>query len=226
MQQRGARAIVFDLDDTLYPERSYAFSGFAAVGAAFEDVLGTPSEAATHMRRLFDTEARPRVFNALLAERGIEPDPALIARMIETYRAHAPAIQLHADAHAALSRLSKRYKLGIITDGPAIQQRAKIDALRLEDRAERIILTDELGQGFAKPRPHAFELMAESLGVDANECVYVADNASKDFIAPNALDWMSIQVRRSNGIYRNVSAPLGGAPQHVIDTLHELDGIV
>ena len=38
------RAVVFDLDDTLYPEREYAFSGFAAVATAFQDRLGDPEE--------------------------------------------------------------------------------------------------------------------------------------------------------------------------------------
>lgn len=80
-------AIIFDLDDTLYPEREYAFSGFAAVAAAFEDRLGDRAETTAAMKCLFDTRHRPRVFNALLTDRGLPEDQKLIDRMIETYRA-------------------------------------------------------------------------------------------------------------------------------------------
>ena len=220
------RAVIFDLDDTLYPERSYVFSGFAAVAAAFADLLGDATAAARDMRRFFDPDRRSRVFNALLAERGVDPDPELIDRLVAIYRAHAPTIQLRGDADAALSRLGGRYQLGVITDGPPVQQRAKIDALGLADRVERIIVTGELGSGFAKPHPRAFEMMAASLAVDARRCVYVADNAAKDFIAPNALGWMTIQVRRPDGIYRETPAPPGGAPRFVVEMLDEIDRLL
>ena len=35
-------AIIFDLDDTLYSECDYVFSGFDAVAKAHEDLLGPP----------------------------------------------------------------------------------------------------------------------------------------------------------------------------------------
>ena len=140
--------MIFDLDDTLYPERAYAFSGFAVVAAAFEDHLGGAAEAAARMRQLFDTQDRPRVFNVLLAERGLTDQSAsedLVRRMVDTYWAHTPTIALHPDGDAALKRLRGRYSLGLISDGPPLQQRAKIDALELSSRLDEIILTGELG---------------------------------------------------------------------------------
>ena len=47
------KAVIFDLDDTLYPEREYAFSGFATVAQAFETELGDPGTTVAEMRRLF-----------------------------------------------------------------------------------------------------------------------------------------------------------------------------
>jgi hypothetical protein len=40
----GWRAIVFDLDDTLYPERDYVLRGFRAVAAWSDPNLGIPAD--------------------------------------------------------------------------------------------------------------------------------------------------------------------------------------
>jgi len=222
----AARAVIFDLDDTLYPERQYAFSGFAAVAAAFREWLGDPGEAVNAMRRLFDTDHRPRVFDFLLAERGITETEELVRQMIQTYRAHVPILNLHPDADAVLGRLHGQYKLGLITDGPPVSQWDKIYALGLGARFDAIIVTSELGPDCAKPHPRAFELIARRLGVEAPRCVYVGDNASKDFIAPNGLGWTTVRVTRRDGIYSNSVAPNGGVPNFTIDTLDDLDAIV
>ncbi len=242
MSRPTITAVVFDLDDTLYPEREYAFSGFDAVAAAFEDLLGDRSEAAAQMRQLFDTEHRPRIFNTLLSRlpnraAGFPPDSSgpgrefpddkeLVKRMIQTYREHTPSISLHADADAALTRLRTTHKLGLITDGPVQSQSAKINALSLRPRLDAIVLTDELGPGFAKPHLRAFELTARQLAVNADKCAYVADNPAKDFIAPNALGWTTIQIKRADGIYRDNKPAEGGRPDHIIDTLSDLDALL
>ena len=43
---RKAEAIVFDLDDTLYPEREYVFSAYRAVAKWIERHLGTAATEA------------------------------------------------------------------------------------------------------------------------------------------------------------------------------------
>ncbi|MFH1269041.1 MAG: HAD-IA family hydrolase [Planctomycetota bacterium] len=277
-------AVVFDLDDTLYPERTYAFSGFDAVASAFEDLLGDPAQTAANMRRIFEHGDRRRVFNTLLADRGIGGDgPAgqsressggatpsspiakddgpsdrsrgscggaarssplakggkrgvvgsptavevIVHRMIDTYRTHQPTISLAPDADAALDRLrEKGYPLGLITDGPAVMQAAKVQALTLAGRVDEIILTEELGPGLGKPHPRAFELMAERLKVAPSQCVYVADNAAKDFVAPNSLGWLTVQITRPDGVYRDIAPPDAGQPTHVIETLDSLDDLL
>ncbi len=226
MNTGDIHALIFDLDDTLYPERAYAFSGFAAVAASFEDRFGDPVETAAQMRRLFDSRHRRRVFNTLLAQRGLPEDEQLVERMIETYRAHRPTIILHSDADNALTRLRSRFKLGLITDGPSQSQWAKINALYLRIRFDEIIITDDLGPDYAKPHTRAFELMAKRLGVESAHCAYVADNAAKDFIAPNALGWTTIQITRPDGIYRDMRAAQGGVPQHVIGGLDTLQQVL
>lgn len=219
------RAIVFDLDDTLYPEREFALSGYEAVAGVFADRLGvSTAHLAARMGELFDTPLRRRVFNTILAEAGVvQADvDALVAEMIAVYRGHAPRIHLHPDADSALSRLRDRCCLGLISDGPLDTQRNKVRALGLTGRLEEIILTDEWGEEFWKPHPRPFEEMSRRLGLPPQACIYVADNPAKDFIAPNALGWGTVLIKRSGGIYADRQAPRGGVPQAAISTLEAL----
>ena len=220
------RAVIFDLDDTLFPERDYAFSGFGAVATAFATTLGEPARALADMQRLYDSPDRSRVFNALLAERDLPDDRTLVEQMIATYRNHAPVISLYDDAEEMITLLRSRVRLGLITDGPAVMQRAKVRALRLAERFDELIITDELGPGWGKPHPLAFETIAKKLDVPHAACTYVADNAGKDFVAPNELGWSTIQIVRAQGIYAAQPAAPFGQPQRRIKSLSELAELV
>jgi len=214
-------AIVFDLDDTLYPERDYAFSGFTAVAAAFEDRLGPARDVAARLRSLFDTADRGHIFNALLAERGLDESADLISAMVTTYRTHTPTIHLHADADVFL-RNTPHHKLGLITDGYAASQHRKIASLGLAPLVDHAIVTDDWGRAYWKPHPRAFKTMAEQLNVPADRCVYVADNQAKDFVAPNALGWHTVWIKRPDGIHTaNPPAP-GGKPDRIITSVDDL----
>lgn len=220
------KAVIFDLDDTLYPERAFAFSGFEAVAQALVEALGDPGAAVSEMKRLFETPHRRRVFNEVLRVRGISEDEHLLARMIETYRNHAPTIALDADAAAALARLRPMFRLGLITDGPERTQSAKIAALGIGDSFDCMILTGQWPEGFAKPHPRAFEETVSRLEVAHAECAYIADNPAKDFVAPNALGWLTIRIRREQGIYIDAPVAPSGDPQHNVDSLRTIDEII
>lgn len=219
-------AVIFDLDDTLYAEQGYAFSGFAIVARTFQDQLGDPADSQERMQALFFSDQRHRVFNVLLEERGVDGDQTLIDQIVSTFRSHSPKIELFADADAALTRLRPRFRLGLITDGPLVQQSAKVAALNLRDRLDEVILTSELGSGKKKPHPAAFEEIARRLGVAHDACVYVADNPSKDFVAPNQLGWLTIQVERPGGVYLNAPVAKGGLPKHIVTNLDQIDALI
>lgn len=218
------RAIVFDLDDTLYPEREFVFSGYRVVADAFAGRLGAPFDLVRRMTELFDTPDRGRVFNVILAEAGVAQAQvdALVPEMIATYRSHKPGIHLHPDADAALTRLGGRYRLGLISDGPLEMQNNKIDALDLRDRLDEVILTDRWGRQFWKPHPRAFEEMSRRLGLAAAECLYVADNPAKDFIAPGGLGWSTAFVRRPDGIYADQEPAEGSRIDLIVESLDAL----
>lgn len=223
VQLRGIRAIVFDLDDTLYAERDFACSGFDAVGRWLQERFPCPSDPALRMRELFETGDRRRIFDQLLAELRCPRPSEFLSGMIECYRNHMPSIKLSLDARHALERWADRYFLGLISDGPLVMQQRKVEALNLSRWIDLIILTDQWGQEFWKPHPRAFERIERESGQNGSTCLYIADNPAKDFITPNVRGWRSIRIRRGNGVYDDVPSPPGGCEQFQVQSLDDID---
>lgn len=219
----GLQAVVFDLDDTLYPEQSYAFSGFEAVAAWLDKKIKCPADAAQRMRELYLTGDRGHVFDRLLAEYG-HPDPqSLIPEMIQCYRTHQPRLSLHSDARAALEAWRGRFRLGLISDGPLTMQQSKVQALGLAPLLDEIILTDAWGPEHWKPHPRAFETLEARFGCRGPALVYIADNCGKDFVAPRRLGWRTVWLRRPGGVYCDTPAPHHGEPEWQVASLDKLD---
>lgn len=197
-------AIVFDLDDTLFPERDYVLSGFAAVDQWLREKRGITGFFVS-AERLFSDGNRGHIFDDVLAQQGIADATNLVPELVAVYRSHIPKISLHADARSMIERFHGKYKLGLITDGYAAAQRRKVEALGVSEWFDSIIYTDDLGRENWKPSPLSFQLTMERLGVVGEKCVYVGDNPRKDFAAPNALNWQTVWVLREEGEYGKIA---------------------
>jgi putative hydrolase of the HAD superfamily len=203
------RAIIFDIDDTLYPERDYVLSGYRAVADAFAGRLGEADAVHARMVALFDTPQRGRVFNVLADEAGATADEAdaLVAAMITTYRTHAPAIMLEQDVVAVLEALRGRYRLGRYPMAISACKSARRPRYDFPNGWMRSSSPTHSGREFWKPHPRAFEAMADRLGVAADACAYVGDNLAKDFVAPNALGWLSVLLERPGRVHAGNQPP-------------------
>ncbi|HRX84425.1 MAG TPA: HAD family hydrolase [Phycisphaerae bacterium] len=221
-------ALVFDIDDTLYAERDYVFSGYDAVAEAFAARLPAKFDLAARMRELFDSPHRARVFNVILTEAGVPGDEVdtLAAEMVAAYRAHTPKIELLPEARDLLALLPTWVRLGVISDGYLITQQQKAAALGLFNLMDEVIFTDAWGREFWKPHKRAFEEMARRLHVPPAACAYVSDNLAKDFVAANALGWTTVLVDRPERVYATAVAPAGGEPRHVVRVLTELPDLL
>jgi putative hydrolase of the HAD superfamily len=198
------KVVVFDLDDTLYPEREFVFSGFRAVA----EWLNTGRNAGSFFeiaRELFNSGARGNIFDLTLEKVGIAREPELIGRLLKVYREHRPVISLYSDAKQALNDLRCDFKLGLITDGYLTTQQNKVKALGIEDFFSRIVYTDFYGREYWKPHAKSYEEILQSFGCRGGDCVYIADNPRKDFITARKLGWKTIRVRRDEGEHCRVS---------------------
>jgi putative hydrolase of the HAD superfamily len=200
-------AVVFDLDDTLFSERSYVLSGFRVVAAWLEREHGVDEERAfAGLQELFERGVRLNTFDVWLAGRGLTEEVA-ITDLVEVYRAHAPTIAPASGVPELLERLGGRTKLGLVSDGYASVQRKKFEALGLAAHFDAVVFSDDLGREFWKPSPRPFEVVAEALGVDPSECVYVSDNPLKDFIGARLVGMATVRLRRSDGVYAQIDPP-------------------
>jgi len=186
--------VIFDLDDTLYPERAYVRSGFSAVA----EYLGKP-EYAEMLRGYF--EAKLPAIDELFRSTGEKSDRR--AGCLEAYRTHKPDVKLYEGVAELLTALRKAgIKVGIITDGRPDGQKNKIEALGLRELVDDIIITDELGgEQFRKPCDIAFRIMQTRWRLPFEELVYVGDNGGKDFMAPHRLGMGSLHFANPDGIY-------------------------
>lgn len=207
------RAVVFDLDDTLYLERDYVLSGFRAVGRHLHQNLGWPTALQRRFVQAcwqrFQAGARSRIFDEVLSDLNVEGPPPSIERLVDVYRTHPPEIRLQPDACALLEELGPP-RAWIVTDGHRVSQKAKVAALDLARRVQQVIYTDDWGPSFWKPHPRAFRRIERLASASGPQCIYVADNPAKDFQAPRRLGWSTVRVRRSGGLHAASVAMAGG----------------
>lgn len=214
------KGIIFDLDDTLYAERTYQLSGFLAVARWLEEnraIAGFYEVAAA----LFATGARQTIFNQALDQLGCPWDRPLITTLIGVFRAHKPAISLFEGVSELLGQLKKAdLHTGLITDGYETAQTRKIEALGLGHQIDLIIVTDAYGRQNWKPAPFAYKKIMSAFGLRGEECVYIGDNPAKDFITARQLGWQTIRFKSRGGEHESVIA---GAQHEADITLHSFD---
>ncbi|RKY09419.1 MAG: HAD family hydrolase [Planctomycetota bacterium] len=219
--------VIFDMDDTLYDEVDFCRSGFAAVAAFLANVPNltawpTETEIRDAFGAQFDAGNRTSVFNAALDELGVAYTPETIKHLVGVYREHTPEITLPAESKDVLELLSGQYVLALLTDGFLPTQRLKAGALGLERYFQAIIYTEELGRECWKPSTKGFKHLLKQLHEKPANCVYVADNAKKDFIGPKQLGMNTIQLIRPNRIHNTPPSDADAAPDQIIASITQL----
>ena len=209
-------AVIFDLDDTLYPERAYVHSGYRAVGRYLREQLTGGEVFEDWLWLRFCSGKAGGAFDALNEEFQLELSPNQIAELVTVYRRHVPEIRPFEGVEKLLERLSEKYRLGLLSDGFLPAQRLKLDALQLERFFNAVVFTEEIGREFWKPSPAGFEKISKMLDAPYPGCAYVADNPAKDFVAPNSLGWQTIQLIRPDQVHSARTAPEGGTPQIIV----------
>ena len=219
------QAVVFDLDDTLYPERDFVLSGFRAVAAWLEARIGVPAaHGYDELRALFAAGVRGNTFDRWLEERGL-PAHAFVPEMVRVYREHEPRLSPFPEVPELLAALRRGSRLGLVSDGPLAVQRAKLAAVGLEQFFDAVVFSDAWGREAWKPSLLPFTTVLERLGTPAAASVYVADNPVKDFLGARRVGMRTVRVRRPGGEYAHLGPPAGEhAPHATIESLRDLEG--
>ncbi|MEF8856333.1 MAG: HAD family hydrolase [Haloplanus sp.] len=193
-------AVAFDLDDTLAVTR---VDRATLLAEALRDV-GAPqrSRAAYLQAHAENLTARSRepVFERLFEDADV--DAAAVAA---AYRERVNAsLEPVPGVEEMLTELRGRYRLGLLTNGPVVAQRSKLEALGWTDTFDAALVTGELAAG--KPESAAFESLLAELGTEASETVFVGNDVTADVQGAVAAGIDAVQVCYPEGPARDPDA--------------------
>ena len=203
----GWQAIIFDLDDTLYPECDFVLGGFRAAAKWGEANLGIPSTLGfQELKILYERGARGDTFDRWLAEHAIQL-PGVTERLVTVYRNHEPILAPYPGIRDLLNWLRPRTKLGLLSDGPIAVQQRKLTALGLIPFFSSIVFSDEWGRQAWKPNEVPYRESLKRLEVSGDRALYVADNPRKDFIGARLVGMSTLWFHTSSGVYSRETPP-------------------
>ena len=212
-------ALVFDLDDTLYPERQFIRSGFHAVAFDVMRRFAVPRRAAlVTLFRALRLGNRSRALQELCRQHDL---PAtLVSELIELIRAHEPKLRLPAASAHTLAVARKRgWSLGVLTNGfPEIQAR-KAAALGLGGLVDAVVCAHACGLGLGKPASEPFQAILAQLGAEPEASVFVGDDPWNDIRGARLAGLRTILLYR-----REKHGPLGQTcePDVVVNEMDEV----
>lgn len=208
--------IIFDLDDTLYDERSYVESGLKAVSRfGYSRFDWDPDESFQFMLKILDSLGRGDIFDRWLMSRG-KYSKTMVKNCVGVYRHHTPTLTLFDEARTLLPELTEN-PLYIVTDGHKMVQQAKVQSLGLPEMFKHIYVTHRYGIRHAKPSIYCFEKIKEREDVRWGNMIYIGDNPDKDFVNLTPLGVHTVRVL--TGGHRNIKAKPGFDARHTIDDL-------
>jgi putative hydrolase of the HAD superfamily len=208
------RALVLDLDETLYRERRFALSGFSAVAATVARQDGVPvHQAFARLASALRSGRRACAFQELAEFFGLPR--SRVADWIEVYRTHRPRLRLPEESRGVLTTMRERWRVGVLTNGlPAVQAR-KIEALGLGPLLDTIVFAEEFDGG--KPNPAGFLEVLRRLGCEADDSVYAGDDLVKDIDGARRVGFRTVLIAR-----HDVGDRPAVTPDATVRTLAEL----
>lgn len=212
--------LIFDLDDTLYPEIEFVRSGFFAVAKELNYLYNFPIiESYNFMLKVLKDKGRGFVFNDLLKFYD-KFSKKNVNHCLKVYRHHKPNISLNQNVHSLLSYFpNNKY---VVTDGHKIVQKNKVDALEISSYFKHIFITHRYGIENSKPSIYCFELIRKREICNWNEMCYIGDNPNKDFVNLKPLGVHTIRIKTE--IYNSINIARNLEADYVISSLDEIKG--
>lgn len=190
-----AKAIIFDLDKTLFDHDHSLRCAISAVQSEYASLAGHAADELVlkynaALQEAYDSyldkaityeEADLIKVRLFFAQVGLpEPTAQDVARFRAVYK---PAYRAHRRATPgsveALARLRGRgYAIAILTNGQTEDQEAKAAAIGVRRLADRLITSQDAG--CRKPDPHIFRLAADALGASPGATYMVGDSPEAD----------------------------------------------
>jgi FMN hydrolase / 5-amino-6-(5-phospho-D-ribitylamino)uracil phosphatase len=212
------KLILFDLDDTLCDYVGARAQRLRiAFGSAFEEDGTAPVDLDAVIAESIKVHPHGADhFAELLSRFGLQDEEAAARarHWYQTNRFHG--LKLFPDA-LELLHLAKSAcpgcKIGLITNGPAEVQRAKIELLELEAHVDFALISGEFG--CAKPDPAIFREAMRLGGAAPEETLVIGDSPEFDIAGAKGLGISAVWVNRTGATW-SFSGP---CPDYEVDSL-------
>lgn len=188
-------AVVFDLDYTLAVTNR---SRQVLLDEATAQVGTADLERAEYLDAhgsVDASETRVPIFERLLSDGDGDATAADLAAAYR--RAVEDTLEPVADAADLVRELRETYRVGLLTDGPVVAQRGKLERLGWTDLFDAVVITGKLPAG--KPDERAFRAVCDELGVSPDQAVYVGDRPEVDVAGAAAVGFHTVQVLYPGG---------------------------
>ncbi|MBV6323881.1 HAD family hydrolase [Duganella violaceipulchra] len=186
MNYRRPHALLFDLDDTLWPIApviaAAETSWHAWLAEHAPEVTQRYSIAELRARRMALLEQRPELVVDLYQLRRVAleqafadagADAAHIDGAMRHFHERRNAVTPYADVVPALAELQALLRLGVITNG-----NADLEVIGLQHHFDTVLASSRFGR--AKPDPSIFLAACAAMGVAPQDAVYVGDDLRLD----------------------------------------------
>ena len=226
---RRLRCVFLDLDNTLYDadkiyqyglklawrywckQRSVSFRTF------LRDYGVARRQVKADLRHSTSSRNRVLYFKRITENVFGKPEPRLVLGMIKAYDQCWAKMDVQ-EARWVLSKLSKAYRIGIVTNQVCLTQLQKIDRIDPESRWIKAIVTSEEVNS-EKPRPRIFFEACRRIGFSPHQCVVIGDDWKMDVMGPLRYGFCSIFIDPDQK-RRSVKVP---TVRHLRDVVRLLD---
>lgn len=171
------KAILFDIDNTLFPSSEFAeLARKNAINAMVAAGLNAdPDKAYSKLLQIIKKYGPnyPKHFNILLRELGVKPNPKIIAAGVVAYHQTKSSIFPFPDVPKTILQLREHYTLCVASEGKAIKQWDKLIRLGLHNFFHHVFVTPKKTKNF-------YSSIIKKLKIQPNEAVMVGDSVEKD----------------------------------------------
>jgi HAD superfamily hydrolase (TIGR01549 family) len=191
--QHIPRAVLFDLDDTLFDHLGASRRALRVVHAAHDQLGHVPFDEFERAHTAFLEElhvdviagtrgiddARIERFRRLFQAAGADEGRVDLAAAAATYRsAYVSARQAVEGALALLTALKPRVRIGIVTNNLLEEQQDKVTSLGFAPYVDALVVSGEAG--VSKPDPAIFRMALDRLVSQAENTVMIGDSWTAD----------------------------------------------
>ncbi|MEP3439254.1 MAG: HAD family hydrolase [Hoeflea sp.] len=184
--------VLFDLDDTLYPEAAYVRSGHRVIAQRIAARTGNTADSVySTLRYDYCKFGRAGLFDRMIEAYGLPAD--IVRELVKSYRLHKPELTLDPEVRRLLATLRSDYRIAIVTDGDVNMQKAKVEALGLSGLVDLVVYCWE--QEARKPEPGAFIDAVHQLGGHAEGAIIIGDDPTHDVEAAVRMGAGCVRIR-------------------------------